>query len=104
METQDWEGKQLDKDLLVNENREYCPEKCCFISQKLNCFIKDTYHDLTDRYRGVTFNRNLSKYHAQCSNPFTDKRGSCGYFDDPFLAHLAWKARKQQHARELAEL
>jgi hypothetical protein len=104
METQDWEGKQLDKDLLVEGNREYSPSSCCFISQKLNCFIKDTYHDLEGRYRGVSFYKQLNKYQAQCSDPFTGKRGCCGYFDDPYMAHLAWKARKQLHAKELAAL
>lgn len=30
------EGWQLDKDLLVKNNKIYCPEKCCFIPARLN--------------------------------------------------------------------
>lgn len=104
METQDWEGKQLDKDLLVEGNKLYSPDTCCFISQKLNCFIKDTYHSLTDTYRGISFHKRMGKYQAQCSDPFTGKRGCCGYFDDPYLAHCAWLEMKQYYAKELAKL
>lgn len=39
MEGQDWEGKQLDKDLITQGNKIYGPETCCFISRKLNCAI-----------------------------------------------------------------
>jgi len=39
MNTQDWVGKQLDKDLL-GDTFEYSPEKCCFISRELNSLIE----------------------------------------------------------------
>lgn len=104
METQDWEGKELDKDLLLEGNKLYEPTTCCFISKTLNCFIKDTYHSLKGRYRGVSFNNKAGKYQAQCSNPFTKKRGHCGYYDDPYLAHLAWLNKKREFAARFAEM
>lgn len=34
MEKQDWESKELDKDLLSGESKIYSPETCCFISHR----------------------------------------------------------------------
>ena len=39
MNEQNWEGKQLDKDLL-GDTYKYSPENCCFISRELNHLIE----------------------------------------------------------------
>lgn len=39
METQDWEGKELDKDLLANGSKLYSPETCAFILPRTNVFL-----------------------------------------------------------------
>ena len=39
MESQDWEDKELDKDLRVYQNKTYSPETCCFVSQDINSFL-----------------------------------------------------------------
>jgi hypothetical protein len=39
MDSLDWEGKQLDKDLL-GDTYEYSPDNCCFISRELNNLIE----------------------------------------------------------------
>ncbi|MDB4312165.1 hypothetical protein N9937_01920 [bacterium] len=36
MESQDWVGKVLDKDLIVEDNKVYSPQTCCFISPEVN--------------------------------------------------------------------
>ena len=41
MEQQNWQGKQLDKDILVPENKEYGPRTCIFVSRQLNCILID---------------------------------------------------------------
>ena len=38
MEEQNWEGKELDKDLLT-DNNQYSPDNCIFISSRLNTFL-----------------------------------------------------------------
>lgn len=36
METQDWEGLQLDKDILISGNKHYSPETCVFVPAYIN--------------------------------------------------------------------
>lgn len=35
------DGMQIDKDLLKNYNKAYCPEYCCFVPQEINKFFTD---------------------------------------------------------------
>lgn len=39
MQTQDWEGKELDKDL-KGDGKTYSPETCMFVSKKVNMFLQ----------------------------------------------------------------
>ena len=42
MEKQDWEGKELDKDLLVSRNKVYSPETCVFVDKRVNLFLTES--------------------------------------------------------------
>lgn len=37
------EGYEIDKDILVPGNKEYHPDRCCFVPQALNTFISKLY-------------------------------------------------------------
>ena len=39
MEQQDWEGKELDKGIIVYGNKMYSPETCAFVSRTTNSFV-----------------------------------------------------------------
>ena len=104
MQTQDWEGKQLDKDLLVNGNKVYGPENCVFVSAEVNKFLTDRGNDRGEHKIGVHWAKNVGKFMARCSNPFTGKRDSLGLFSDEDEAHNAWLAKKLEHAKVLASL
>ena len=41
METQDWEGRHLDKDLLIKGNRLYSANTCLFVKPLTNTFINE---------------------------------------------------------------
>lgn len=101
METQDWEGKQLDKDLLVEGNKEYGPDTCVFVTRSVNSFMTDSKANRGDLPTGVV--RHQGKYQAHCSNPFAKKQEFLGTFSCPQEAHRAWKAKKAEHAIRLAE-
>lgn len=105
MEQQDWEGKHLDKDLLVKGNKVYSPETCIFVDKLVNRFTTERTHDRGKYPLGVTKLERLkdNPYAAQCSDPFTGKRGHIGVYSTPEEAHLAWKRRKHEFACMLAE-
>lgn len=100
METQDWEGKQLDKDILNLFNKLYSPKTCVFITAVLNSFVTESTSIRGDWPIGVS--RNNQRFRAHCSNPFTKKREYLGNFLCPEKAHQAWLTRKLELAKLLA--
>lgn len=103
MEKQDWESKELDKDLLIKDNKVYSEETCVFISRELNAFLND--HKLARGFYplGVSWHKSTEMFVSQCSNPKTGKSEHLGLFDNPEDAHLAWKKRKHELACLYAE-
>ena len=104
MESQDWEGNQLDKDLLVYGNKVYSPETCLFVSHAVNSFM--TEHGAARGLWpiGVTRDPSCIRFKARCRNPFTKKQETIGMFDTPEEAHSAWKSRKKEFAIQLAAI
>lgn len=41
MQQQNWQGKQLDKDIIIPENKKYGPETCIFVSSSLNTLFRN---------------------------------------------------------------
>ncbi len=103
METQDWEGKHLDKDLLTEGNKLYSPNTCVFVTQTVNLFTNDNGNARGIFMIGVCWNKRDGNFQSQCSNPFTHKREYLGHFTDELEAHLAWKSRKHELACLLAD-
>lgn len=104
MESQNWEGKELDKDLMVKGNKIYSPETCVFIGQDVNSFLKTSRCKKEENLYGVSFRDEKRKYYSQCGNPFSKKKEHLGYFTCPKQAHQAWKKRKHELACQLADL
>ena len=104
MESKDYQGKQLDKDLIEEGNKIYSPEKCLFVSQRVNSFMTSRKSSRGDCLLGVCWNKRDKKFHSQCMNPFTKKPEYLGYFTNELEAHKAWKKRKLELAIELSEL
>jgi hypothetical protein len=58
MEQDNWKGKQLDKDILVPENKEYGPNTCIFVSHALNGLLIAQLSGRGKYPTGVSLNRN----------------------------------------------
>lgn len=97
MEQQDWEGKQLDKDMLVKGNKVYSPETCLFISGSINSFTTESAKSRGLWPLGVSLYKDGISYVAACNNPFTKKNEKLGLYSDPEKAHQAWLKRKREH-------
>lgn len=104
METQDWEGKHLDKDLLVRGNKVYSPNTCVFVDGVVNKFLNGHAASRGEWPIGVQWHEQNQKFRSQCSNPFSRKNEHLGYFTCPQQAHSAWKKRKHELACQLADI
>jgi len=92
METQDWEGKQLDKDLLSTGNV-YCPESCVFVSSELNKLLGDCRKARGEYPLGVYWDKERGLFCSQmteCSDHIY-----LGRFTDMYTAHRAWQVAKR---------
>lgn len=100
MQTQDWENKELDKDLLIRGNKSYSPETCLFISRQVNQFLVESNSVRGEYPIGVSWHKDIEKFRASVS-----KKGKglhIGYFSTLEQAHKAWLDAKIIGAYELA--
>lgn len=102
MEKQDFDGLELDKDVLIKGNKVYSPETCMFVTGVVNTFTKDNGVKRGEWLIGVSWNKQKEKFQSKCSNPFTKKNEHLGYFTCEKEAHEAWLKRKNELAHELA--
>jgi hypothetical protein len=103
MEAQDWEGKCLDKDILVCGNKMYSPSTCVFVHREVNNFLLDSAATRGKSLIGTHWYEDRRKFMAYCRNPFTAKRENLGYYETEEAAHAAWRARKLELAYMLCE-
>jgi len=101
----DWKERDIDKDLLFIGNNHYSPNTCCFLSRKLNGFLKYVKKRRGDCMIGVSYKEGNGKnrYQADCSDPFTRQKVYIGSYKTEIEAHLAWKAYKHKLALIFAE-
>ena len=102
MEKQDWEGMQLDKDILFSGNKVYSDKTCVFVTKVVNMFTTDCRASRGECLIGVNWSKNKGKFVSQCNNTFTKKKEHLGYFNCEIEAHQAWLKRKLQLAHLLA--
>ena len=92
METQDWEGKELDKDILVEGNLIYGPDTCLFVDKNINVLFKSSSSVRGEYPLGVTLHKRTKLFHSRTMH--NGKVVYCGIFEDPWLAHRAYQKTK----------
>ena len=93
---------QLDKDLLVPGNKIYGPDTCIFLPREINTFLTNRYNHRGLWPVGVTYHERLNKWQASCN--VHGKSEYLGVFTSPEEAFATYKVRKEQVAKELAEM
>jgi hypothetical protein len=93
MQTQDWEGKQLDKDLLISGNKCYSSTTCLFVTSQINKLLTDSAAARGLYKKGVTRN-GIGKYIASCN--VDGKKEHLGCYLTEEAAHQAYLTFKSE--------
>lgn len=102
MITQDWEGKELDKDLLVKGNKVYSPETCVMVSRQVNQFITGDRKSKNGFPSGVSFHKKSGKYRASCGD-LSGKHKHIGLFETIEDARSSYLETKNKLAYKLSK-
>ena len=100
-ESKDWQGKELDKDILCPGNKIYSPDTCVFVSRKLNGLLCGSDAIRGDCPKGVYYYSRLDKYAAMIK--IDGKKKWVGRYPTKLEAHRAYCNAKAAHIREIAE-
>ena len=101
MERQDYEGKQLDKDIIVSGNKIYSPDTCVFVSNAVNALLNDNGAQRGKYKQGVRRNKHRNKFRSEISICGSTK--SVGSYDTEQEAYAAYVAAKSAYIREVAD-
>ncbi len=95
---------QLDKDILMKNNKMYSPETCIFVPQFINSLFTKTDINRGKYPIGVYEIKNVKilKYGAQCNNG-KKKQIRLGAFSTPEEAFYAYKEYKENLIKQIAD-
>ena len=103
MQSQDWQGKELDKDLRYQGNKHYGPDTCLFIPQELNKLLCLRHNARGELPLGVNYTTLHGKQYITAFCSFRAKSKNLGYFATIADAAEAYKTAKLAYIKELAE-
>ena len=92
MEKQDWEGKELDKDILGGGTL-YSPTTCKFVDKSVNSFVLESSATRGETMLGVHFNKREQVYEAH--GQVGGRKKHLGRYKNQETAHLAWCLHKR---------
>lgn len=95
---QDWQGKHLDKDILVQGNKIYSPETCIFVTQEINKLLNVSKKSKNNYLVGVY--KKGGKYVSRCRKG--KSQVYLGIHETEIKAHNAYKEYKSKLINELA--
>lgn len=93
---------QLDKDLLVDGNREYHEDRCLFVPREINIALTAEKKPRSNGLPlGVVHTKEWNQYQARCN--VYGVQEYLGAYRTPEEAHQAYVKRKNDYVQELAE-
>ena len=102
MESQDWYGMELDKDIKIVGNKFYSPETCLFVSRKINSLITGLNLASGKYPAGVCFDKCANVFISRCYH--NGKIKHLGLFSTPKAARESYATYKRQIILEVANL
>ena len=100
MTDQDWQNKELDKDILIVGNKEYSSKSCIFISRQINSLLLDRAASRGEYPQGTGFHKLTGKYRAYCN--VSGKSKHLGLFEDVRVAEIAYLEFKSSLVESIA--
>lgn len=89
-------GFELDKDILVKDNKIYSDKTCCFVPHEINNLFKTNQNKKYDLPIGVFYREKRKKYISMFNNK------TLGYFDNKEKAFEVYKKEKQIYYKKIA--
>lgn len=96
------EGYQLDKDLLVRDNKLYSPGTCVFLPSQINSLLVSCQATRGEYPVGVHFDKSRGNFQAYLTE--FGKRVHLGRHSTPEVAFLAYKKAKEAHLKVVADM
>lgn len=91
----------LDKDILIKGNKEYSPEFCCLVPQRVNSlFVKN---DATRSNLPIGVDISGDKYKVRCGNYLNNSRDYLGLYDNFESAFQCYKKNKEKVIKQSAK-
>lgn len=100
MEKQNWEGRELDKDLMILNNKLYSKDTCLFIPKYINNLFVNCLVQKGDYPLGVYYSKDVNKYRSQIT--MYNKRTSLGVFNTIEEASEAYLSAKREYVNKLS--
>lgn len=91
------EGWQLDKDIMIKNNKIYSPDTCCFLPEEINKCFEKRASCRGDYPLGVIFDKRTKKYRASLENKYL------GQYETVEEAFLKYKTEKEAKIKSLVE-
>ena len=101
MQSQDWQGKELDKDIICMGNKVYGPDLCVFVDKIVNYAVLTNGSKRGEFPLGVSSTKS-GKYRAECN--YLGEYRYLGVFSTTQAAHKAWKTAKIESLSALLEI
>lgn len=96
------EKMTLDKDILCKGNKEYSPNTCVFVPERINILFTKRQNDRGEYPIGVSEYKSTNRLRARCNNGY-GKTINLGYFYDEIEAFNVYKDFKEKVIKQIAD-